>query len=61
MSAGSSRRVASIERTVPSVSSSTLSNTSTGPALDGDRQDQPTRQIAQVVRCHPEEQRTSGA
>ena len=27
-----------------------------GPALDGDRQDQPTQQIAQIVSYHPEEQ-----
>src|SRR2546425_12482595 len=27
-----------------------------GPALDGDRQDQPTQQIAEVVGDHPEEQ-----
>ena len=26
------------------------------PALDGDRQDQPTQQIAEVVGDHPEEQ-----
>src|SRR2546426_480592 len=27
-----------------------------GPALDGDRQDQPTQQIAEVVGDHPEKQ-----